>query len=256
MLDESWTQLGVIATVAGVGVSVIALYFQLRRRNIGTPVQEAGNNAAQQIVINSPNSINQNFSNTRELFAPGRRRDNNTFRNSRTAIPSTQEIIDHVLDNSFDLAPLVGKTLQIARSMGRAEESRWLERELYGYERIPDDQPTTFPEYRRVLGNVRIQMTGVTTSGPFDNQTNAERTIFVSFPVNQIESDVRNARRNRTDRLIFWLPIPQEWIPPRNLNATVTSDRQGHAPFIVEIRSLERLLHLLRLSIHRFVTTI
>lgn len=258
MPDDFWTQVGAIAAILAVIVAVIALYFQIRRRDTGTIVQQAGKNAVQQLVINSPNAtvFNQNITtNASELFASSRRKHEKIPPVSQTTVAQRQEILDNVLKDSSPLAPLIGKTLQVAKQLGKAEESRWLERELYGYEKIPDDQPTTFPEYRRIPGIVAVRMTGFTTSGPFDKTMKAERTIFVSFPISQIENRVTSARRNGSEEFIFWMPIPDDLLPPKELGATVTSDNPGRAPFIVELGSLEKLLNSLRLSIHKFIST-
>lgn len=258
MLDDFWIQLGVIATVLGVAVGAIALYVEVRRRDTSTIVQQAGKGAIQQLVINSPNTnvVNQDLTtNTGELFASSHRKHEGIHPVSQTTVPQRQEILDNVLNETSPLAPLIGKTLQIARELGKIEESRWLERELYAYEKRPDDQPTTFPEYRRIPAIATIRMTGFTTTGPIDEEINAERTIFVSFPISQIENDVTGARRNGSEKFVFWMPTPDDLVPPKELKATVTSEKPGHTPFIVELRSLEKLLNSLRLSIHKFIST-
>jgi hypothetical protein len=258
MLDAFWTQVGAIAGVLALAVALIALYFQIKRRDTGTIVQQAGKGAVQQLVINSPNAtvVNQHLTtNAGELFAPSLRKNEKIPLVSQTTVAQRQEILDNVLKETSSIAPLVAKTLQIAKELGKVEESRWLERELYGYGKIPDDLPTTFPEYRRIPGTVAVRMTGFTTSGPFDQTLKAERTIFVSFPVSQIENHVSSARRNGSEEFIFWMPIPDDLLPPKELGATVTSDEAGRAPFIVELESLEKLINSLRLSIHKFIAT-
>lgn len=258
MLDFFWTQVGAIAGVLAVVVALIALYFQIRRRDTGTIVQQAGKAAVQQLVINSPNAkvVNQNLTtNAGELFASSHRKHEKIHPVAQTTVAQRQAILDNVLKETSPIAPLVAKALQTAKELGKAEESTWLERELYGYGKIPDDQPTTFPEYRRILGTVAVRMTGFTTNGPFDQTLKAERTIFVSFPVSQIENRVNSARRNGSEEFIFWMPIPDDLLPPKELAATVTSDKAGRAPFIVELESLEKLLYSLRLSIHKFIST-
>ncbi len=255
---DFWTQVGVIATVLSVAVALIALYFQIRRGNANTTVQQAEKGTVQQLVINSPNTtvVNQNpTANTGELFASTHRKHERILPASQTTVPQRQEILDQVLNEASPLAPLIGKTLQIAKELGRMEESRWLERELYGYEKRPDDQPTTFPEYRRIPAIVTIQLKGFTTAGPIDEEINAERTIFVSFPTSQIENDVMSARRNGSEKFVFWMPTPDDLVPPKKLRATVTSEKPGHSPFIVELGSLEKLLYSLRLSVHKFIST-
>jgi hypothetical protein len=258
MLGDFWTQVGVIATVLGVAVGVVALYFEVCRRGTSTVVQQTGKGAIQQLVINSPNStvINRNFTKgTGDLLASGHRKHGKITPVLRSTVRQRQEIIDNVLKETSPLAPLIGRTLQIAKELGKVEESRWLERELYGYEKIPDDQPSTFPEYRRIHATATIHMTGFTTGGPIDEEINVERMLFVSFPISWIENSVRSARRNGAEELVFWMPTSDDLVPPKELRATLTSDKPGRTPFIVEVGSLEKLLYSVRLSIHKFIST-
>ncbi len=91
-------------------------------------VQQAEKGAVQQLVINSPKAtvVNQTLTtNTGELFAPSRRKSEQFLAVRQTTVPQKQEILDNVLKDTCPLAPLIGKALQIAKELGRTEESRW-----------------------------------------------------------------------------------------------------------------------------------
>jgi hypothetical protein len=164
--------------------------------------------------------------------------------------------VAHSALGSDPLTPIIGDALEIARTLKRDEESRWLKRELYGYEERPTDQPKTFPDYRRVTTKVPIRVSGITKWGEtLSRDFDIERTLFVSLPVNRIEDTVSGARSRGALELVFWMNTPKEFSEmAREQNAQIASENAGKTPFIVQINDLERLLSELRLRIHKFVT--
>ncbi len=156
---------------------------------------------------------------------------------------------------SGPLTPIVADALKIARTLKKNEESTWLERELYGYETRPIDQPNTFPEYRRVPAKIHHRLEAVTITGPVTNEFVVDRTLFVSFSVMRIEDTVNGARSRDAVELVFWMKTPKEYLDlAKEQKAQIASENPGKTPFIVQISDLERLLSELRLRIHRFVT--
>jgi hypothetical protein len=158
---------------------------------------------------------------------------------------------------SDPLTPIVADALEIARTLKKDEESRWLERELYGYEKRPTDQPNTFPDYRRVSAKIPVQLSGITASGEVSENFDIDRTLFVSFSVKRLEDTVNGARSRGAIELVLWMTTPKELSDlAKEQNAQVTSEKTGKTPFLVQINDLERLLSELRLRIHRFATSL
>jgi hypothetical protein len=165
-----------------------------------------------------------------------------------------QKVLQSVLED-VPLALVVADALTIARTLRKDEESRWLERELYGYEASPTDQPNTFPEYRRISTKIPIRLHAFTTEGEKSEDFAVERTLFVSFPIVRIEDTAKRARIRNADELVFWIQTPRELSDlAREQGARATSDSPGRIPCLVQISDLERIVSELRLRIHKFVS--
>jgi hypothetical protein len=184
-------------------------------------------------------------------------------RSSQVQVEPSEDVrglIQKVAQNALGSSPLtaiVADALEISRTLKKDEESRWLKRELYGYEKKPSDQPSTFPEYRRISARIPIRLSASTTTGPRSEDLNVERTLFVSFPVKRLEDTVSGARSRDALELVFWMDTPEEFSDlAKEQHAQISSERAGKTPFIVQINDLERLLSELRLRIHRFVTSL
>lgn len=249
-------------TVAAVlaGIILYVLFGRKKESPVITQNVQGGATVIQNIYLgegNSPESSKRILEKIPDqLFVPQSRSRVRPVQ--PVASENLEGLIQKVAQNALGsgpLTPLVADALEIARTLNRDEESRWLQRELYGYERIPSDQPNTFPEYRRISGRIPIRLEAITTTGPHSEDVNVERILFVSFPVKRVEETASGARSRDAAELVFWIDTPEEFSElAREQNAQITSEHVGKTPFIAQIGDLERLLSELRLRIHRFVT--
>jgi hypothetical protein len=175
-------QAAAVATIIGTVVAIIALSHSRRKDSAGTTVQQVGKKNTIIFIDGDISAISQEAKGSLHdtIFVP-----NLPMPKKPVAINShsfsIQEIANNILNERMSLTPLVGHTLQIAKQLGKSEEETWLERELYGYDKIPRDQPNTFPEYRRIPTTVHIQMTGIMQTGPFlETLRSREHYLFPS----------------------------------------------------------------------------
>jgi hypothetical protein len=257
---------GLIVTVTGGVIVGVILYFLFGRKKKASGVTigevQRGGTVVQNIFVgrdNDPESSKRIIDGIPDQLFVGEPRAH-PQPVQRQPNGDQRGLIEKVAGSALGndpLTPIVADALEIARTLKKDEESRWLERELYGYEKRPTDQPNTFPEYRRVPATIPVRLSGITTSGKVAEDLNLERTLFVSFPVKRLEDMVNGARSRDAMELVFWMTTPKELSDlAKELKAQVTSENMGKTPFLVQISDLERLLSELRLRIHKFAMSL
>ena len=156
------------------------------------------------------------------------------------------------LDSNVALSPILATCIDIARSLNRASDAIWIERESFGAPEWRDSaivdvtDSLIFPDYRLIDAKMYLNYKKEGESHPTIEEYNVP--VFESRPVYLIENAVLDAQSENADYIEFNAPTPLQCSSMASLGEFV--------PMAVDVRDYEIILKEIKRCIYDFITSV
>jgi hypothetical protein len=176
---------------------------------------------------------------------------NETVMDEETTTAKIYEVKKN-LDSDVALSLILVSCIDIARSLNRASDAIWIERESFGAPEWRDSaivdvtDSLVFPDYRLIDAKMYLNYKKEGESHPTIEEYNVP--VFESRPVYLIENAVLDAQSQNADYIEFNAPAPLQCSSMASLGEFV--------PMAIDVRDYEIILKEIKRRIYDFITLI
>ena len=176
---------------------------------------------------------------------------NETVMDEETTTAKIYEVKKN-LDSDVALSPILVSCIDIARSLNRASDAIWIERESFGAPEwrnsaiVDVTDSFIFPDYRLIDAKMYLNYKKEGESYPTIEEYNVP--VFESRPVYLLENAVLDAQSENADYIEFNAPTPLQCSSMASLGEFV--------PMAINVRDYEIILKEIKRRIYDFITLI